>query len=222
MTDLLLEEDLSPEFVTNPEPRCACILLLDKSGSMSGAPINALNEGLHQFKAAFAQNELTSQRVEVALISFNSQVDVVHDFTTVDQFEPTPLEACSTTNMGAGIHLALDMVAERKAQYKRNGILYYRPWIFMVTDGAPTDEWQSASERVRQDEESKRVCFFAVGVENANLNILSQISVREPVKLRGLDFGEMFLWLSESLSGISQSKVSEQVPLPPPGWAVAS
>jgi uncharacterized protein with von Willebrand factor type A (vWA) domain len=25
-----------PELVTNPEPRCACLLLLDTSGSMSG------------------------------------------------------------------------------------------------------------------------------------------------------------------------------------------
>jgi len=35
-----------PEFVDNLEPRCPVILLCDTSGSMSGAPINALMQGL--------------------------------------------------------------------------------------------------------------------------------------------------------------------------------
>jgi hypothetical protein len=42
--------DESVEFAVNPEPRCACVLLLDTSGSMLGDPINALNEGLKVFK----------------------------------------------------------------------------------------------------------------------------------------------------------------------------
>jgi uncharacterized protein with von Willebrand factor type A (vWA) domain len=30
------------EFADNPEPRCACLLLLDNSGSMRGNPISEL------------------------------------------------------------------------------------------------------------------------------------------------------------------------------------
>jgi hypothetical protein len=39
-----------PELVVNPEPRCACLLLLDTSGSMHGQPITELNAGLTAFK----------------------------------------------------------------------------------------------------------------------------------------------------------------------------
>jgi hypothetical protein len=41
---------LIPEFALNADPRCACVLLLDTSGSMDGAPIKALNEGLKAFE----------------------------------------------------------------------------------------------------------------------------------------------------------------------------
>ena len=33
------------DLIENPMPRCACILALDTSGSMSGRPIQELKEG---------------------------------------------------------------------------------------------------------------------------------------------------------------------------------
>jgi uncharacterized protein YegL len=49
---------------------------------------------------------------------------------------------------------------------------------------------------------------------------LSQIAVRSPLKLKGLNFIEMFVWLSASMSAVSHSQVDvdEQVALPPIGW----
>lgn len=117
--------------------------------------------------------------------------------------------------MGAAINLALDMLHERKALYNENGIPYYRPWVFMITDGAPTDSWQQAAERIRSEEQSKALAFFAVGVANANMERLAQIALRKPLKLQGLKFSELFLWLSRSQKRVSGSKVGEQVPLPP-------
>lgn len=73
-------------------------------------------------------------------------------------------------------------------------------------------------KRIKADEESKHVAFFSVGVEGANMMRLSQIVVRAPVKLIGLNFAEMFVWLSASMQAISQSKLDDQVALPPPGW----
>jgi uncharacterized protein YegL len=35
--------------VESPAPRCACMLVLDTSSSMSGSPIDELNAGLAQF-----------------------------------------------------------------------------------------------------------------------------------------------------------------------------
>jgi uncharacterized protein YegL len=103
-----------------------------------------------------------------------------------------------------------------------NGIAYYRPWVFMITDGEPQGEpddvGQQAARRIKGDEDNKRVAFFAVGVENANMTRLSQMVVRTPVKLIGLNFVEMFVWLSRSTQAVSHAQIDEQIALPPPGW----
>lgn len=214
--------DEAVEFAENPEPRCPCVLLLDTSGSMQGPPIQALNEGLQAFKDELTRDELAKKRVEVAIVSFDSQVKVVQDFVTADQLEAPVLKAQGLTQMGTAIHQALDMIAARKTEYRNNGVTYYRPWVFMITDGEPQGDSDSvveqAAQRIREEEHNKRVAFFAVGVEGANMERLSNIVERTPVKLRGLDFREMFIWLSASMQRVSHSKIDEQVALPPPGW----
>ncbi|WP_414624737.1 vWA domain-containing protein [Calothrix sp. CCY 0018] len=221
MSDTLRLDEVV-DFAENPEPRCPCVLLLDTSGSMQGAPIEALNQGLLSFKDELTKNPLASRRVEVSIVTFDSNINVVQDFVTADQFTPPILTAQGLTTMGAGIHKSLDLIQERKAQYRSNGVAYYRPWIFMITDGEPQGELdeaiEQASRRLQGDETSKRVAFFSVGVENANMTRLSQLAVRTPLKLNGLNFVEMFVWLSASMSAVSHSKVDEQVALPPIGW----
>jgi len=190
---------------------------------MKGTPIAALNEGIKSFKQDLIKDTLASKRVEVAVVTFDSNVVVVQDFVTADQFDPPTLNAQGYTHTGAAIHQALDMIQARKEQYRANGIVYYRPWVFMITDGEPQGEPDDvvkiAADRIKEDEESKRVVFFAVGVENANMTRLGEIVVRTPVKLKGLNFVDMFQWLSRSMQAVSHSKVGDQVALPPPGWS---
>ncbi|WP_250123112.1 VWA domain-containing protein [Chroococcidiopsis sp. CCMEE 29] len=216
--------DEAVEFAENPEARCPCVLLVDTSGSMQGAPIDALNQGLRTFRDDLIKNSLASRRVEVAVVTFDCDINVVQDFVTADEFEPPTLTAQGLTSLGSGINKALDILQTRKALYRANGVAYYRPWIFMITDGEPQGEpeqiVEQATQRLKDDEDNKRVAFFTVGVENANMTRLSQICVRTPIKLKGLNFTELFLWLSASMSAVSYSKLDEQVALPPVGWGV--
>jgi uncharacterized protein YegL len=208
-----------PEFVQNPENRCPVILLLDTSGSMIGEAMNALNQGVALFKENIQADIKASLSVEVALITFGP-VKLVQDFVTIDQFNPPTLVADGVTPMGEAIEYALDLLTTRKSVYQENGIQYYRPWIFMITDGAPTDPWQDAAARIRQGEANRKFCFFSVAVEGADLKTLSQIapSDRPPVLLNGLDFQSLFVWLSKSMKRVSSGKVGEAVELPPVGW----
>jgi len=210
-------------FAENPEPRVPCVLLLDISSSMMGDRIAELNSGLSVYKEELMSDSLAAKRVEVAVVTFGGTVDVVVDFTTAENFQPPTLEPRADTPMGAAINRAIEMVTDRKATYRENGIAFYRPWIFMITDGAPTDDWQGAAERVKTGEKSKAFSFFAVAVEGADLGVLSKIATREPLRLRGLRFRDLFQWLSNSQQSVSRSTPGDDVPLDnptaPDGWA---
>ncbi|KQN01455.1 vWA domain-containing protein [Sphingomonas sp. Leaf25] len=211
------------EFADNPEARCACLILMDVSGSMKGDPIAEANRGLQQFAEELREDRLASRRVDVAVITFGDKVDVVAQFGSAQTFYPQPLVANGSTPMGEAIETGVDLVAARQAEYRSNGIATYRPWIFLVTDGAPTDSWERAARRIRDGESRNSFSLFAVGVGGADMKTLSQISVKAPVALNGLAFGDMFRWLSSSLSAISRSSVGQAValsnPAGPAGWA---
>jgi len=203
------------------------VLLVDTSGSMAGDRIDALNAGLDTFRDDLLGDALASRRIEIAIVTFSSGVQVVQDFVTVDRFDPPELHAAGQTHMAAGITQALNLVDNRKSVYKENGISYYRPWIFMVTDGQPEGESDDvvlkAAQQIKDRESSKKVAFFAVGVEGANMSRLAQLTVRQPVKLKGLKFTDMFVWLSASMQTISHSEVTDvMIGLKPIGWGQVS
>ena len=212
------------EFAENPEPRCACLLLLDTSGSMQGAKIAQLNAGLKTFAEQLRADSMAAKRVEVAVVTFGP-VQVVQNFVTADTFSPSTLRAAGNTPMGAAIARAMRLISQRKKAYRANGIGYYRPWIFMISDGEPTDDVAIAAKAIREGEAKKSFMFYSVGVENADIGTLAKIAVRRPLRLKGLSFGQLFVWLSDSLSSVSRSQISDSPeltnPAAPDGWAVA-
>lgn len=207
-----LTDEIEP-FLGNPERRCPVVLLLDTSASMSGERIAQLQTGINTFKREVQADTTAALRVEVALITFNTSAELVQEFVDIKKFAPPVLSASGQTALGQGIDLALSTVQERSNVYREYGISYYKPWIFLITDGIPTDEWTDAAARVRDLRRSRKLTFFAVGVEGANMNILKQIAPSK--RLDGLKFQELFQWISDSLTKVSHSREDEQVELPP-------
>lgn len=215
--------------IANPQhPHCATILLLDVSGSMAGEKVRQLNEGLRFFREDVMNDDLARKRVEVSVITFGGSVETAHDFCSIEAFAAHEFSASGGTPMGEGILDAVDAIRRRKQEYRDAGIDYYRPWLFLITDGEPTDmrpgdtRWDEVVRAVHGGEAAKEFLFFAVGVEPADMDVLAQIAPpeRAPVRLRPGRFKEMFAWLSRSQQRVSASRVGEQVALPnPSGWA---
>ena len=224
-------------FEGNPERRCPVLLVLDTSASMAGDPIAQVNEGLKQFERQLKADALASLRVELAIVAFGGHVQVIDPktgatldggdaataFATVDGFVPPTLVADGNTPMGEAVRTALGLLRGRKDLYKAGGIQYYRPWLMLVGDGQPTDSgWERAAAEAVTEEGRNGVTVFPIGVDKAEMATLGRFSAaRQPVKLRSIDqFGELFSWLSTSLSAVATSQPGEQVALPPVGWAV--
>lgn len=207
------------QFADNPEPRCPVLLLLDTSGSMAGSRIAELNAGLAEFQADLANDSLAAARCEVAVVTFGP-VSEVMDFTSAHHFIAPHLTAQDLTPLGAAVTHGLNILKRRKELIRQGGVGMYRPWVFLITDGAPTDNWQQAAEEIKRGQQNKAFAFFAVGVEGADITVLRQLSDSEPLMLSGLKFRELFQWLSASLKSVSQSSPGDKVALPSPkGWA---
>ena len=220
----------------NPDPRVACALLLDTSWSMDGDRITQLTTGYKAFCEAISEDPLARKRTEVSVITFGGSVEVATPFREGRDLEPVTFSAGGATPMGEALEVGLEQLRARKEEYKTAGLEYFRPWLFIITDGSPTDgqRFVRAAKSVREAEAAKAVTVFAVGVGYADLSTLSELSaLRQPVALDGVKFYELFLWLSSSMSVVSQSsafgssdrsvaanEATEQVPLPSPvGWA---
>ena len=165
--DVSLEDVVA--FADNPKPRCACLLLLDTSKSISIptlpieqlgkkldivdgvqtyarvgtgevlVPIEELNAAIKEFRDAIESDPLASLRVETAIVSFNDDVRLEQDFATVDAFTPPSLSAKGETSTATAVNFALDVVEKRKHVYRDAGVAYYRPWVVMITDDASTE-----------------------------------------------------------------------------------
>jgi uncharacterized protein YegL len=201
------------------------VLLVDVSSSMAGERIAALNHGLEVYRTELIADNLASQRVEVAVAAFGSKVELLCPFVTAERFRPPQLKSGGKTALGAALDQAVDMIEFRKGQYRRHGVGSFRPWIFLLTDGTPTDDWRPAARRVREGEAAGSFFFYAVGVEDANYDMLRELTSRPVYRLEGLRFRDLFRWLSQSQRAVSLSSpgregtVSLLDPSRPGGWA---
>lgn len=211
------------EFFDNTNQRTPCVLVLDGSGSMSeNGKIDQLNQGLEAFEAALGSDPSARTRVQVLVIRLGDMdtAEVLTDWCDAIDFKAPRILASGRTPLGKAVDLALRKVEDQKAAYKANGIPYTRPWMFILSDGEPTDDdWQTAAGRCRQAIADKKVVVWPVGVEGADFHKLAEFNApgQPAYKLSGANFREMFVWLSASLAKVTQSKPGEaaQIAAPP-------
>jgi len=225
-------EDFIPDVVLtdNTSQRLPCVLVLDGSASMAdnGAETDAireLNNGLKVLEQELKNDDTAAQRVQLLVIRLgdDDQVQVISDWTDAMDFSAPSIAANGRTPLGAAMRLALDKIEDQKDNYRSHDILYNRPWVFVITDGEPTDlDWEDAAADCRQAEDDDKVVIFPIGTAGANFEALKLFSNRSPVKLDSLKFRELFVWLSRSASSGSKAAQDTQLQLPALDWGTVS
>jgi uncharacterized protein YegL len=193
---------------------------METIGTSGKSRIQALNDGVRVLEQALRDDDAAFTRVQIAIVSVGgpaNEAEVMMDWTDVENFQAFPLRSGGTTPLGKGLQLGLDLVEEGKQNLRAAGISYTRPWMLVITDGDPTDDsilWTQAANACKSAEAAKKVEIFCIGVEGANLQTLSEISVKPPLMLDGIKFRELFIWLSSSLSAASRSRPGDNLALP--------
>lgn len=216
----MAENEFSAESPENYEQKSICCFAVDVSGSMSGSPIDQLNQGLQEFHREIAENSMTANRLEVAVVEFSDSVDTKVQPALADSFTMPRLTTKGSTKLVDGVREAINLVESRKNWYKQTGQPYLRPWIILITDGAPDGDQDvnGLAQEIQSGANGKKFVFLAIGVQGANMTILNQISSPDmpPAVLQGLKFSEFFKWVSASMSVVASSKDGDKVDLPSP------
>ena len=216
------------ELITNAAKRVPVCLCLDTSGSMRAENnIDKLNDGIGKFYNAIREDEVALDSAEISIITFGDTVKVERDFKTVSEFEEeTNFIADGLTPMSQAILDSLDLLEERKEEYKKYGRDYYQPWIVIMSDGALTDNdlKEKAKSRILEMERNNKINVIPIAIVSDPTTIpsLSEFTQkRKPVNLLNTKFTEFFEWLSRSIGVASRSNGNEALVIENPveaGW----
>lgn len=202
------------ELISNPAARVAVCLVLDTSGSMSGAPIDELNKGVKLFIDAIKNDDIAKYAAEVAIVTFGGDVEVYSDFQNIENFSFRDLDADGGTPMEEAVMQALDLLETRKKEYVDAGVDYYQPWMVIMSDGQPDYPPNQSSQMTYDMASKKKLSCFQLGIgDQADMQTLAKFSPRKPLRLKGLNFEGFFEWLSKSIQAVSQSTVGDEVKL---------
>lgn len=221
-------ERFAGESAQNLEQKCLCVLVLDVSGSMRGAKLDSLNQGVRDFFTQILNpgkgEENLRDQLEIGIMQYDEEVRILRDPKLLEDGElpPTLTERGSVTETVIAIEEAIQLVEDRKAFYKSTGQSYYRPWIILMTDGEPYGNKASQadideiSQRVAKEAAAKKYTIMGIAVgQDANMKILEQMTAGQAKALQGLKFTDFFRWLSNSFGTISSSKEGERIDLSP-------
>ena len=212
----------------NYEQKCLCVLVLDTSGSMNADnAIGQLNQGLQTFKSQIMNDETARDRLEIAIVSFNSEIKVEVQPSLISEIEMPTLKASGQTQLVRAIEEAQQVIKDRKDYYKSKGLTYYRPWIVVMTDGDPypaNQDIDGIAQKIQEDADAKKYVFFMIGVGNeVHDDVLSKLTTSQfpAMRMDAVNFAEFFQWLSASATVVvnSDDLTDSNVSIPQPTWA---
>lgn len=201
--------------VNRTEMHLPCVVLLDTSSSMRSVK-DQLERGLDTLV-----NSLDDQAkgcVEFCIIAFDDKPRILSKFGPLYDYETLRIDCDGMTAMHAAVELGLSEIEARKGQYKQEHVPYYRPWIYLLTDGGANDPDNGEFEKLLKAQKDKHCTFFPVAIgDEADINLLKTLREDGLVfKASKENFVGAFEWLSNSMSSISNSKGEKTVTLPNP------
>lgn len=210
--------------------RLPVYLLLDTSGSMSGEPIEAVKNGVQMMLHSLRQNPQAIETAYVSIITFDSEAKQIVPLTDLASFQMVDIKAQSTTSLGAALGLLADKMELEITKTTTDQKGDWKPLTFLMTDGVPTDDWQTGFNKLKNI--NKGLIVGCAAGSGADDSILKQIT-SSVVRLDNADsesISKFFQWVTASISTTS-TKVEEtgidfvgldQLPPPPSELVIVS
>lgn len=204
--------------------RLPVYLLLDTSGSMSGEPIEAVKNGVQTLISTLRSDPYALETAYLSVITFDSSSRQLVPLTELSMFQMPDIQANGVTAFGEALSLLANKVSTEVTKTTAEEKGDWKPIVFIMTDGGPTDNWQKGLADFKR-QKFGMVVACAAG-QGADTNILKQVT-EIVVQLDTADSSTIkafFKWVSASVSTTS-TKVEtggkevtglNELPPPPP------
>lgn len=114
-------------------------VLLDCSGSMDGAPIEALREGMQMLYDELMGDNETRAKVKISIITFSTGAEQT-DLVPIKSFAPPMIKAEGVTRLDGALNLLAQSIEQDVKLNTTSARGDYVPLVFLLTDGVPTDD----------------------------------------------------------------------------------
>lgn len=183
--------------------RLPVYLVLDTSGSMSGTAIDAVREGVKMIVTQLRKDPQALETVHIGVITFDSDARQVVPLTDLMSFKEPHIEANGSTSLGSALRtLCTSVDAEvKKGSASQKGD--WKPMVFLMTDGEPTDQWESAIADIKKRSWG---AFVACGSgPGAKTEPLKKITETVLLLHDTHDLNQFFKWVTSSIKTASAS-----------------
>lgn len=199
-------------------------LLLDTSGSMHGEPIEAVKNGVDMLVSTLLSDPYALETAYLSVITFDSAAQQLVQLTELPKFQAPQLQAAGCTALGGALALLAQRIDTEVTTTTAEQKGDWRPLVFIMTDGKPTDDLQFGLEQFRQRKTGMVVaCAAGQGADTATLQQITP----NVVQLATADSGTIkafFKWVSASISTSSKAVENtakettsfSELPPPPP------
>jgi uncharacterized protein YegL len=219
----------------NYERKVPCAVVIDVSGSMAGAPIDEVNAGLKVFEEDVLADATARTRVDLAVVTFASSCQTARDFGPVKQGSMPTLTATGSTRLVDGVRAGVRLLTDRLDWYASTGQDAYRPYLLIITDGAPDADQDVAGlttelaalktsgyESPRNPGHPRKFNIFTLGVDGADLSVLTRLSPTTPLRLEHTRFQEFFRYLATVTKSVARSREGDALNLSPQSLGAAN
>jgi uncharacterized protein YegL len=190
--------------------RLPIYLLIDVSSTMSGARIQAVNQGMQLLYQELLESPQAIETVWISVITFGTRAEVVVPLVELTEFKPPSLDVRGATALGAAIELVIESlerdVHTRTSDETRGD---YRPILFILTDGNPTDDWQRAVQRLRSHAYHPAQIIVLNCGDRDSLETLKQVgdTVLLMNEVTSDKLSDFFRWVSVTISTTSKKSI---------------
>jgi uncharacterized protein YegL len=192
----------------NASGRLPIYLILDTSASMVGEPIQAVREGIAALLADLRDDPHALETAWLSIITFHSRAQQVTPLTPVATLRVPPLIAGGQTALGAALALAEARIEAEVLGAPITGGPTWKPLLFVMSDGVPTDPWEDPAGRLR-DRFGDGLVACAAGAD-ADRGVLARLAptLVELSRLRPDDLRAFFRWVALEIQDVARAPAS--------------